>query len=135
MAFALLFVGVVFLVSAASGTQGQLFALLKSDFSGPNNYFYWLAAILVVGVFGYIPRLKPISDMFLVLIVLSLVLTRGNAGLFQKASAALTLTNKQAPATTTTQSPASTTTSTGTSQLQDMVNALTSQSPLTKGIQ
>lgn len=104
MPFFLLIVGVVFLISAAKGTQNQLFSLLKGDFSGPDNYFYWLVSILIVGAFGYIPKFKPVSDIFLVLIVLSLVLARGKAGLFQKASAALTLTNTPAPQTSTSSS-------------------------------
>jgi len=130
MPFFLLIVGVVFLVSAAKGTQQNLFSLLKGDFSGPDNYFYWLVSILVVGAFGYIPKFKPVSDMFLVLIVLSLVLTRGKAGLFQKASAVLNSTASTAPttsqintglaATGATSSLAATQTS-----LQGMVNQLT----------
>ncbi len=136
MPFFLIIVGVVFLVSASKGTQNQLFTLLKGDFSGPNNYFYWLASILVVGAFGYIPKFKPVSDMFLVLIVLSLVLTRGKAGLFQKVSAALALTNKPAATASTLQSQNSSLVASGTpainTELNSLVGALTNQSATTQ---
>ena len=90
MAFALWSIGAVLLIAAVrdkvDGSQG-LFTLVKGDFSG--GYFYWVLAILVIGSIGYIPRLKTISNALLGLIVLVLVLTKGNptaagGGFFQK---------------------------------------------------
>lgn len=79
MPFALLIIGVVLLVAAARGTQGDLFALVLKDFTGPNNFVYWVAAILAIGFLGYIPKLKPISVALLGLVVVVLVLKRGDS--------------------------------------------------------
>ena len=77
MPFALIFAGVILIVAAVRGTQNQLFQLVRGDFSGPNNYIYWVVSILMVGVLGYVPKLKPISDGFLVLIIVVLFLKKG----------------------------------------------------------
>lgn len=102
MAFALLTIGLVLLVSAVRNTQGDFFTLVKGDFTGPNNFVYWIAAIGVIGAVGYIPKLKPLSTAFLVLVVLVLVITRGNpngvgGGLFEKLTAGLKTTTASAP--------------------------------------
>ena len=77
MPFVLIFVGSVLIVAAVRNTHSQLFALIKGDFVGPNNYIYWLVTILIIGAIGYVPRLKPISDGFLILVILVLFLTKG----------------------------------------------------------
>lgn len=87
MPFALLIVGIVLLVSAVRGTQGDLFTLVKGDFSGSNNYLYWVVSILIIGAVGYIDTLRPISRMFLVLVVVVLFLSHG--GVFQQLNSQL----------------------------------------------
>src|SRR5260370_36956281 len=82
MPFALIIVGVVLLIAAAKGTQGDLFSLLQKDFTGPNNFVFWMAAILIIGAVGYVPKLKPLSTVFLALVVLVLFLSKGNKGSF-----------------------------------------------------
>jgi len=77
MPFVLIILGVVFLTVAVRNTQDELFRLVKGDFTGPNNYAYWVLAILIIGAVGYIPRLKPISTAFLILVVLVLILKKG----------------------------------------------------------
>lgn len=95
MPFALLIIGVVFIVSAINNTQSQLVVLLKNDFTGQANFVYWLAALLIIGAIGYVEKLKPVSDGLLVLIILVLLLSRGNpkfntaGGFFQQLTAAL----------------------------------------------
>jgi hypothetical protein len=84
MAFVFLFFGILLLVAAARGTQSELFTLMKGDFSGPKNFFYWALSILGVGSVGYVEELKPVSDAFLVLLVVVLFLD--NKGFFQKFS-------------------------------------------------
>src|SRR3954468_23458486 len=105
MPFALLIIGIALLVSAVRGTQGDLFTLLRGDFTGPNNFIYWTVAILFIGSIGYIPKLKPASVGFLTLVVLVLVLKRGdpnsgNGGFFAEFTSALKMPNA-APATPT----------------------------------
>ncbi len=89
MPFVLLIAGAVLLTSAVRNTQDNLFALVKGDFTGSNNFIYWFLAIFIIGSIGYIPKAKPVSTMFLALVVLVLVLTRGNpnatgGGFFQQ---------------------------------------------------
>jgi hypothetical protein len=78
MGFALIFVGVLMAVSAVRGTHSDLFALVKSDFTGPANFMYWLVIVLIVGSIGYIKPLQPLTRAFLVIIVLALLLTKGD---------------------------------------------------------
>lgn len=94
MPFALLTIGIVLIVVAVRGTQEEFIGLVKGDFSGPGNFFWWVVALLAVGSIGYVDRLKPISDGLLLLILLALVLTRGSpsypgGGFFQQFTAAL----------------------------------------------
>lgn len=110
MAFVLLIVGAVLLISAVKGTSSDLFTLLQGDFTGSNNFIYWAVAILLIGALGYIPKVKPISVAFLGLVVLVLFLSRGDpskagGGFFEKFTAGLAATTApvpdQAPGTTT----------------------------------
>lgn len=94
MPFALLMIGIVLVTVAVRNTQDVFIALLKNDFSGQGNFFYWVAALLIIGMIGMIPKLKPVSDAFLLLILLALFLTRGNpsmpgGGFFNEFLAAL----------------------------------------------
>jgi hypothetical protein len=91
--FVLIIIGVVFLDAAVRNTVSDssngpgLATLLKGDFTGPDNFLYWLTAILIIGSIGYIDALKPISRMFMVLVVLVLFLSNG--GFFTKAMSEL----------------------------------------------
>lgn len=89
------------IVAAVRDTQGQLVTLLTKDFTGPGNFLYWIAALFLVGSVGYIDRLKPLSDGLLILILLALVLSRGNpkqpaGGFFKQLTDALGTTTKSA---------------------------------------
>lgn len=88
MPFLFLVVGTLFVVSAVRGTNADLVSLLKADFTGKDNYIYWLLSILLIGAVGYIPGLKPVSRAFLVLVVVVLFIKKGtnaqNGGVFQK---------------------------------------------------
>jgi hypothetical protein len=75
--FVLIIAGVVLLIAAVRNTQGLLFHLLQGDFVGPHNFVYWTISILIVGAIGYIPKAKPISDGFLILLIVVLFLTKG----------------------------------------------------------
>ncbi len=88
MPFVLIIIGIVLLTVAVRNTQDDLFHLLQGDFTGDNNYIYWVLAILVIGAVGYIPRLKPISTAFLILVVLVLFLKKGT-GFFDSFNAQL----------------------------------------------
>jgi len=55
---------------------------LKSDFTGPNNFFYWGIALWAIIAVGYFKPLKPVSDAFLALVIISLFFA--NKGFFYK---------------------------------------------------
>lgn len=107
MPFALIIVGVVLLITSVRGTltggSNSLVSLLQSDFTGSNNFVYWLVAILVLGGIGYIPKLKPVSIAMLTLVIIVLVLTKGNAqgiggGFFSQLTTGLATTQNIIPA-------------------------------------
>lgn len=67
-----------------NGDGKGLWPLLKGDFEPGNkgNFLAWFAAILVIGMIGYIPELKPIANTMLVLVILVLLISNG--GFFAK---------------------------------------------------
>lgn len=77
MPFALVFVGLIMVVVGVRGTQTQMSQLLVSDFTGPGNFTYWIAALFIVGAVGYIKPLQPVSRAFLVLIVVGIFIANG----------------------------------------------------------
>ena len=98
MPFILILAGSLLLIAAVRDKHNQLYDLLKIDFTGPNNFIYWTLAILIVGAIGYIDTLKPISDGFLILIILVLFLSKGDpnsagGGFFQQFIAGIQTTN------------------------------------------
>lgn len=111
MPFALAFIGALFLVAGVRNTQGDLFTLLKGDFTGDKNFVYFVVAILAIGFTGYIPRFKPISNAFLILVIIVLFLHNG--GFFAKFNEAIA-TTKNASNTATSGGAAS-----GTSTVQE----------------
>ena len=83
MPFALILVGLLLVVAAVrntvtdnstTGAKG-LTTLIKGDFTGQNNFIYWLVAILVIGALGYIDSLRTLSRAFMALILVALFLT------------------------------------------------------------
>ncbi len=112
MAFALIIVGITLLVSSVRNTQGDLFTLVKGDFSGPNNFVYWFLSILVIGAIGYIPKLKPFSVAFMTLVIIVLFVAKpkpgqpATGGFFDKLMAGLQTTQSgNTPQASTTGSP------------------------------
>ena len=93
MPFALLLMGVLAFVAAYRNTLPQLGALLKGDFSGKGNFFYWMAALILVGSLGYFKPLQNSSRMFILLILVIMILS--DKGFFAQFVAAL---NQPAPA-------------------------------------
>ena len=110
MPFVLIIAGVVLLVAAVRNTQQDLFGLLAKDFVGPNNFIFWFVSIVIIGAIGYVPKLKPLSDGFLILVILALFLGNkkniGFFGMFQKQiGATQSATPSVAPTVTPTQGP------------------------------
>lgn len=80
MAWAFLIIGALMLVAAWKKKQGELWELLKDDFSGDGNFFVWMLAIIFLVVLGNIKAIKPVTDAFLLLVIVVIVL--GSKNLF-----------------------------------------------------
>jgi hypothetical protein len=82
MPFALAIIGLALIVTAIRGTTTQLFSLIKSDFTGSGNYIWWIVSLLVIGAFGYIKRIQPVVNMFIVLVLVVMFIGAGKKGFF-----------------------------------------------------
>lgn len=80
MPLALIAIGLVLLIATIRGKQDDLFNLLKSDFTGPGNFLYWIMAIGVVGAVGYFKPARPVANAFLVLLVVIFLLAANKGG-------------------------------------------------------
>lgn len=87
MPFALIVIGVIILVAGIRGTHVQLGHQLAADFTGAGNFIYWLIAVGVIGLIGYVPGLDRFSKAFMVLLALSFILA--NRGFFNQFNAAI----------------------------------------------
>ena len=58
MPFALLFIGILLVVVGVRNMAAPFIALLGGDFSGPDNFLYWVVALVIIGAVGYIPKAK-----------------------------------------------------------------------------
>lgn len=100
MPFVILAFGVVLLVAGVRGTQGSLFTLLGNDLKG---FAPWFVAILFIGALGYIKPIKPITDAFMILLIVVLFLSNGGffAKLFGTATSAKNSAALSMPSLTT----------------------------------
>lgn len=87
MPFALVLIGLVLIVTGSKDTYRELGAELVSDFTGDNNFTYWIASVGAVGSLGYVPQLRTFSRLFMTLIILAMLIS--NRGFFAKLSEAL----------------------------------------------
>lgn len=87
MPFALVVIGLLLIVTGARDTHKQFGELLVKDFTGPNNFTYWLVSFGVIGALGYNETLKPFSRAFMFLIITGMIIRNG--GFFDKFSQAL----------------------------------------------
>ena len=93
MPFAFAIFGVLFLVAGVRGTSDDLLTLMKHDLKGPNNFAYWIIAIVLIGSLGYVKDLRTFSRALLALVLIVLVLAEnkqdGSGGLFTKFQSAV----------------------------------------------
>lgn len=96
MPFIFLILGIMLLTTGVRNTQGEFFDLVKSDFAGngtiQNSFLAWLLAIGIIGGLGYYKPLKPLSDGFLLLIIVVLFLS--NKGVFSQLESQLGIGNQ-----------------------------------------
>lgn len=96
MAYALILIGLLLTIAGVRNRHDELFALVQGDFTGPNSFIFWLAAIAIIGGLGYIPEMKGLSNAFLALVLIVLVLNQGT-GIFDRITAALQQSTSGAP--------------------------------------
>lgn len=82
MAFILVLIGLLLVVSAIRGTQAELGSQVVSDFTGPGNFVYWILALGIVGAVGYVGDLQKFSRAFMALLIIVLLLS--NKGFFNQ---------------------------------------------------
>lgn len=88
MPFALITIGVVIFATALNGTFRPFGSQLYKDlFTNSPPFIYWAAALVVVGLIGYIPQVKKPADWFMVLIIVGIILANG--GFFTQLQQAL----------------------------------------------
>lgn len=87
MPFALVVIGLVMIVTGAQNTHAALGEQLRKDFTGPNNFIFWIASIGAVGAIGYVESFRNFSRAFMALILIAMILS--NRGFFDQFSAAL----------------------------------------------
>lgn len=73
----LIIAGTYFLIAGLRDKGQELSDLLQGDFTGKGSFVPWTLAILIVGALGYIGTLKPISDSFMALLIIVLMLHNG----------------------------------------------------------
>lgn len=83
----LLIIGILLVVVGAQGTQTKFFHLFVGDFTGPGNFIYWVVSIVILGALGSIKTIRPVTDAFLVLILIVFVFS--NRGFFNKFNEAI----------------------------------------------
>lgn len=84
MPFVLLFFAIAFVVVGFRGTTKQFIGLLEQDFVSTDGFLPWAVAVIAIGAVGYVPRIKPLSDAFLVLIIVVMLIA--NKGFFSDLS-------------------------------------------------
>lgn len=75
MPYVLLTLGAVLFVAGVRGKHNDLWSLVQGDFTGPNSFVFWVAAIAVIGGSGYIKPLRPLSVAFMTLLLIVLFLS------------------------------------------------------------
>lgn len=96
MPLAFVLIGTLLVITAYQNTFGQFSQQLLKDFSGQGSFFYWIAAVLIIGFIGYIKAFEKPSRLFIGLLILVFFLA--NKGVF--AQLTNTLQNIQSSGTT-----------------------------------
>jgi hypothetical protein len=71
--------GLILMLTGVKGSPSALWTQLSADFTGPNNFIYWLVSILVLGALGYIKGLENLSRLFIVLL-LAVIFLKSDTG-------------------------------------------------------
>lgn len=78
MPFVFLALGILAVVIGARGQASTANALLQSEFTGKNSFIQWFLAIVILGAIGYYKPVRPVADAMLGLVIVALILSKGN---------------------------------------------------------
>jgi hypothetical protein len=84
MAWPVLIIGLVLIIVGFRGEMDKFEETVREDFTGQPNFLFWVVAVFLVGALGSLKSMRPVSDGFLALIVISLLLS--NRGFFAEFS-------------------------------------------------
>jgi hypothetical protein len=87
MPFALVTIGLLMIVTGAKDTYAQFGSQIVKDFTGANNFTFWIVGLGSVGALGYIEQFRIFSRLFMTLIIIVMLLKNG--GFFDQFTAAL----------------------------------------------
>lgn len=74
MPFALTFIGLLMVITGFQNTYRQFGSMVQGDFTGQNNFLYWMSAVGVIGGLGYVQGLQTFSRAFMGLILFVLII-------------------------------------------------------------
>lgn len=81
MPILILFIAIVLVIAGINNQLGLLSGLVKEDISptdGSASFGVWILAIAIAGSLGYVKELKGISNGFLILIFLGIIISAQN---------------------------------------------------------
>jgi hypothetical protein len=93
MGWPLIVIGAIFIAVGINNKAPQFQQILRADFTGERNYFNWIVAIFAIGALGVVKEARTISDAFLVLVILVLILSPSQSGFFNRLNTELTERN------------------------------------------
>ena len=97
MPIALLIIGLILIISAVRGTTKTVFALFESD---GQAFISWFLIIIILGLVGISKTLRPVSNSFLVLVLVVFTL-KNSGGIFSSFKQLTVATPSSADATPT----------------------------------
>ena len=80
MPFVFLLIGAGLLVVVVQGNARAATKLLSSEFSGQKSFVPWVSALVILCALGYIKTVRPITDSFVGLIILVMIIVAETNG-------------------------------------------------------
>ena len=70
-----IFIGSLMLIAGVRNTHTDLANLWGEQLTGERSFLGWMFALVLVGSFGYVRELRPLSRAFLVLVLVVILLS------------------------------------------------------------
>lgn len=82
MPLLLIFIGLLLVITGFQDSYKALGSQVQKDFTGQDNFFYWLLALAALGALGYFNKLKTFSDVIMGLIILVMIVSKNQGVTF-----------------------------------------------------